>query len=83
MKYFISKATGLVLAVDEKVKAGEGEHAVNIVDQYSARPDKYIPCKKDGTPLSAAKTTAKGTKKTPSSAEDKETSETEEPEGKE
>jgi hypothetical protein len=54
-KYFIAKATGSVLEVNEKVMVGEGKNATPLYKQYESRPENYTPCDKDGKPLKAAK----------------------------
>lgn len=50
MKYFIVKATGVVIAVP-KVKTGEGKNATDLVLQYASRPDFYTECDKNGKPV--------------------------------
>lgn len=49
MKYFIAKATGVVLEVDESKPLGKGK----LLDAYEGN-ENYIPCNKDGKPLKAA-----------------------------
>lgn len=50
MKYFIVKATGVVIAVPE-VKTGEGKNATNLADQYASRSDFYTECDENGKPV--------------------------------
>lgn len=50
MKYFIVKATGVVIAVPE-AKIGEGKNATDLVSQYASRPDFYAECDENGKPV--------------------------------
>ena len=52
-RYFKMAKVGTVLAVSDKVAVGEGENAKLLIHQYESRPDYYIPCDKNGKPLSA------------------------------
>lgn len=52
-KYFKMAKVGTILVVSDEVVVGEGENAKLLIRQYESRPDYYIPCDKNGKPLSA------------------------------
>ena len=64
MKYFIAKATGVVLAVDEAKTLGKGK----LLDAYEGN-DNYTPCDKAGNPLKAAAPKAEAKAEAPKAEE--------------
>lgn len=64
MKYFIAKATGVTLAVDENKTLGKGK----LLAAYEGN-ENYIPCDKDGKPLKAAAPKADAKAETPKAEE--------------
>lgn len=58
-KYFKVRGVGTILAVDDQVEVGQGKNAALLIDQYTKRPDYYIPCDAKGKPLDAPKATGR------------------------